>query len=350
MTLRSDRKAGGPFGEVKGHAYSAGTSRRVLAWVVRDENGLRLIDKDGAVLFSGAPTARERISGGPCLMTFGDAWRFDTEDVNGVDALLGAPDDGWLSDLEVWHPRLIAVIAACVFGVYGIWRWGLDLLAYAAIAMTPGGFVTAIDSSNLAAMDRLLAAPTTLSASDQAMVREVFEDIAEVAPFAPYGDYTLMFRDMSAVGPNAFALPGGTVVVTDDLVEKFGDPDLIAGVLGHELAHVSERHSLRQLYRSLSTYVLIAMIVGDVGPILEDALLEGSALASLSYSRGHESKADAIGVATAYKAGYDPTALATFFETLQREYGDSGPEWMSTHPANAERIERIKELAEAQTR
>ncbi|SEK83659.1 M48 family metallopeptidase [Pacificibacter marinus] len=348
MTLPSNHYGQNNFGAVDGYAYAAQLSTRVSARLLRDAQGLRLVDQAGETLCTGAPSERERISGGPCLMTFGTAWTFDTDDIQGVELLLGPSDDDWLSSLEVWHPRLFAVVAGCLIGVLIIWKWGLDILVAGAIALTPTGFVSTIDTGNLAAMDRFLTAPTELSQSDQDMVRDIFAAIKDHAPYAPYGDYTLEFRKADVIGPNAFALPGGTVVVTDALVNDFNDPNIIAGILGHELAHVSERHSLRQLYRSLSVYVLIAMMAGDVGPILEDVLLEGSALASLAYSRDHEASADVIGIKTSHAAGYDPAALAEFFEQLTEDYGESGPEWMSTHPSNAERIETIKKLAAEQ--
>ena len=86
------------------------------------------------------------------------------------------------------------------------------------------------------------------------------------------------------------------------------------------------------------------MIAGDVGPVLEDLLLEGSALMSLSFSRASEAEADEVGVATARAAGYDPAALAEFFAALEAEYGED-IEWLSTHPASSARAARIKDLA-----
>lgn len=349
MTSPSEYYGQSSSGEVVGHAYAKHFSTRVKARLIRDAQGLRLVADNGDELYTGAPDTREHVTGGPVVMGFGEAWTFDTDDVKGVELLLGPADDGWLSSLEVWHPRLIAVMAMCVLGVLAIWKWGLDILVAGAIALTPASVVSSMDSGNLAAMDRLLADPTELSQADQDMVRVIFDDIKAHAPYAPYGEYELNFRKADKIGPNAFALPGGTVVVTDALVNMFDDPDIIAGILGHELAHVSERHSLRQLYRSLSIYVLVAIMAGDVGPILEDVLLEGSALASLAYSREHEAAADRIGIKTSHAAGYDPAALATFFERLTLDFGDGGgPEWMSTHPSNADRIETIKKLAAEQ--
>ncbi|RPE71698.1 peptidase M48-like protein [Pacificibacter maritimus] len=348
MTSPSKLYGQNSFGEVWGYAYAPQVSTRLKARLLRDAKGLRLVTEAGEELHAGAPSSRERISGGPCLMQFDDKWTFDTDDIDGVELLLGPADDGWISDLEHWHPRLFAFVALCLVGAVIIWKWGLDLLVAGAIALTPTVFVTSLDSGNLAAMDRILTDPTELSQADQTMVRNIFQKVTDHAPHAPYGEYRLEFRKADAMGPNAFALPGGTVVVTDALIKDFNDPDIIAGIIGHELAHVSERHSLQQLYRSLSAFMLISLMAGDVGPVLEDVLLEGSAIASLAYSREHEAEADVIGVKTSHAAGYDASALATFFETLSADYGEGGPEWMSTHPSHADRVETIKSLSAEQ--
>ncbi|GAA3877409.1 M48 family metallopeptidase [Celeribacter arenosi] len=333
------------FGTLTGVASRAGASHRQPARYVIDQSGARLVGENGETLVHGMPVRREASFGGTLDLDLPDGWRFSTEDIKGARAVLGEEPGAWLSNLESWHPRLVLVLIGCLLGAYAIWRWGLNVLVTLAITVTPPTLVGAIDRGNLSAMDQFLAEPTALSAVEQARVRGIFDSIAAAAPQSDFGPYRLEFRDMPAVGANAFALPGGTVVVTDDMVAEFGGDDILAGVIGHELAHVSEEHSLRQLYRSLSVYLLIALIAGDVGPILEDVLLEGSAIVSLSYSRTHEADADALGVATARVAGYDPAALAEFFRRLEAEYGDGGPAWLSTHPANADRIEQIERLA-----
>lgn len=343
-----------PLQEVAGYAYGSASSRRRHAKLLRDAAGLHLVDEHRNVIFSGQPSSREEMPGGPFLVHFGgtgssDAqWSFEATDAQAAFEMLGSSDDGWLSRLEAWSPRLAVVVGVCLLAGFIIWKWGLDLLAVAAIAMTPPAFVEAIDRGNMAAMDRIFADPTELPQSHQDKVQEIFDNIVAAAPEAPFGDYHLEFRAMDQVGPNAFALPGGTVVVTDALIERFPNENVIAGILGHELAHVSEQHSLKQIYRSLSTFVVISMMAGDVGPILEDVLLEGSAVASLAFSREHESEADAIGIRTAAKAGYEPAALANFFTELSAEEGGFAPQWLSTHPSNEDRIETILDLAAEQ--
>jgi Zn-dependent protease with chaperone function len=147
------------------------------------------------------------------------------------------------------------------------------------------------------------------------------------------------------MGPNALAMPGGTVVLSDALVEQF-DRDVVAAVLGHEIAHVMEDHSLQRLYRSLGIYVMVALIAGETGPLLEDLLLEGNVLLSLSFSRNQEAAADQIALRLSEAAGYDPAGLKAFFETLAAQVGDGGG-WFSTHPGNSDRIADIDAYLDA---
>ena len=117
----------------------------------------------------------------------------------------------------------------------------------------------------------------------------------------------------------------------------------LAGVLGHEIGHKVEAHGLRQLYRSLSVYFLVAVIAGDTGPILEDFLFEGQLLLQLSYSRQHERSADEFGLTLMRNTGYDPQGLKRFFAAIEALAPDSevDSEWLSTHPLNKDRIDRI---------
>lgn len=337
-----------PVQSVPGHAYGPGSSRRIDA-VLRFVSGeAMLFGPAGERLVVGEARRRDRIGAGPSLLDVGDGWRFETESHGALDALIGREQKAGLMEFEKFHPRLFLVVLACFAGVFLIWRYGLGLLVAIGVVLTPPQFVSAIDRGNIAAIDRLFAEPTRIDADRRAEVRAIFDDLAEVAPQPPYGAYQLHFRDIPKLGANAFALPGGNIVMTDDFIRQFGDDDIIAAVLGHEMAHVTEKHSLQQLYRSLSIYLLITLIAGDVGPVAEDILLEGGALMSLAYSREHESEADAIGIQVAAKAGYDPAALATFFERLDKMMGGAeGPKWYSTHPNSKDRMEEIQRQIDA---
>ena len=140
--------------------------------------------------------------------------------------------------------------------------------------------------------------------------------------------------------------PAGTIVVTDDLVRGLSETARDAGVLVGTRSRCRRSPRLRQVYRSLGTYLLVTLIAGDVGPVLDDLLLEGGLLLSLSYSREHELEADRIGLTLAARAGYDPAALARFFERMSEGDKGGGPSWLSTHPPTGDRVREIRRLAE----
>ncbi|MCY4548827.1 MAG: M48 family metallopeptidase [Defluviicoccus sp.] len=335
-----------------GEAYAAGSSRRIAARLraASDGGAVELVDRDdGAVLARAPPETirRERRLGGlPSIVLFPGGWRFLSHDHDAVDALLGTEGSDRLHRWEAWRPQLVLVVALAFVAAFAVWRWGLGALVAVAVAFTPDALTRAIDEGHLAFADRTLADPSGLGEDERDRVRRVFGRLDAVAPAARSGAYRIVFRAMPKVGPNAFALPGGTIVVTDELVRAFPEPDVIAGVLGHEIAHVAEAHGLRQVYRSLGTYLLVTLIVGDVGPVLDDLLLEGGLLLSLSYSREHELEADRIGVSLAARAGYDPAALARFFERMSAGDKGGGSSWLSTHPPTGERVREIRRLAE----
>ncbi|WP_150050128.1 M48 family metallopeptidase [Methylomonas rhizoryzae] len=146
---------------------------------------------------------------------------------------------------------------------------------------------------------------------------------------------------------NAFAFPGGYVVVTTGLIENADNPEQVAGVLAHELTHVIERHSMRKLLRHAGMGVLIGIVFGDVSALSQ--LIELSAqLDSLSFDRDQERSADEGAIKIMSAAGLSPKHLATFFEKLPKADALTGsiPQLFQTHPLTDDRIERVAQATE----
>lgn len=204
----------------------------------------------------------------------------------------------------------------------------------------------------MASLDETVFSETQLPAERRNAIAEGFGKMAALTPkgmAAPATEpaYTLNFRKGGIIGPNAFALPDGNIVLTDELVELTSDDQMVLGVLAHEIGHVDRDHSLRQLYRAAGATALIMLIAGDIGSGTEDVLVQGSALVSLSHTRAAEIEADRYSVELMHKAGNDPAAIARFFELLRDRLGDtSGDDFFSTHPATPERIEETRKYAE----
>ncbi|MEL6168977.1 MAG: M48 family metallopeptidase [Pseudomonadota bacterium] len=331
---------------LSGRAFPARTSREVVAHLQVSTSHAELVSATGEVLTRLHPKDIRfdmPIGRAPRRTTLPDGTLFETEDHAGVRSLNTRSFWERLQTLEVFGPRLAIFICLAVVGAWAIWRFALPALVSAAVTMTPPSLTRAMDEGTMRTIDLTMADPTELGTVRQIELEEVFKDLVEALPEGErHRTYQLEFRTMPGMGPNAFALPGGTVVMTDALVNGFPGDDVVAGVLGHELGHIVEAHGLRQLYRSLGTYVLIALIAGDTGPILEDVLLEGNLLLSLSHSRTHERDADDFGLRLADAAGYDPAGLLEFFDSLPDAEATDGS-WWSTHPPSGERIEAIRD-------
>ncbi len=276
--------------------------------------------------------------------TFPDGTTFETPDADGFDAAFGQTDAHRLHAMERFGPWLIAVGIACLLGVFMIWRYALPAMVAAAVWGTPDVMLRQMDAGTITTLDRILLDDSALSRPEQADVAALHAAILERVDPGDLPATTLLFRS-SGLGPNAFALPGGTVVVTDDLARMLADdPDAMAGVLAHELTHVTERHGLTALYRSLSLYIVIGLLAGDTGAVLDEVLLEGNVLLSLAGSRAAEREADDGAVRLMQDAGFDPEGLARFFDRIGEIAGD-GNSWASTHPGSAERAETIRSQA-----
>ncbi len=280
-------------------------------------------------------------------LTFPDGTVFETMDHAAIDTLIGPSRGATLHYFEAFRLRLVGVIAVCLFAGWLLWRYGLDILTAAALAMTPPVMIEQIDAGSMQTIDFVMAEPSQLSQADKDKVTQIYQQLVAALPEDDRANhrFDLKFRHMPGSGPNAFALPGGTMIMTDEFVDRFGQPDILAGVLGHEIGHVVEQHGLRRIYRSLSMYLLVAFLAGDTGPLLEDVILEGNLLLSLSFDRHQETAADEFGLTLARDAGFDPAGLKSFFEEMARAYDGQEPaQWMSTHPSNAERTKAIQDF------
>jgi Zn-dependent protease with chaperone function len=144
---------------------------------------------------------------------------------------------------------------------------------------------------------------------------------------------------------NAFAVPGGIIVVHTGLIEATRRPEELAGVLAHEVQHIELRHSLRALIKDLGLRGLWVLLTGDLGSgIAGQAALE---LTSLSFSRSAEAEADAKGLELLVERGIDPSGMADFFVIMARQQSAATPPpFLSTHPASEDRERRLRERVE----
>lgn len=140
---------------------------------------------------------------------------------------------------------------------------------------------------------------------------------------------------------NAFAAPGGFVYISTGLILQSSSCAEIAGVMGHELAHVTQRHSVKTLEDQYAAQILTEWFLGE-GIAQNAANILYGLVANTTFSRSHEAESDEVGLQISYNAGYNPYGLVDFFETLLSLQGTSYiPEFLSSHPATDSRITEV---------
>lgn len=259
-----------------------------------------------------------------------------------VDAAFELPDpsppaparvERWANELEIrWLPALVAA-ALVVALLWGGIVYGVPVLARVAAARMHPGVERQMGTQALATLDRVALEPSTLPAPRREALTARFVTLAALAGGGPYA---LEFRKSPAVGPNAFALPGGTVVLLDELVAAASD-DEIAAVLAHEIGHLHGRHTMRHVLQTSAAGVLVAAVVGDVLSLSSYAAALPAFVLDASYSRDFEREADAFGLDLLDRAGIDRAHFVNFLTRMEKEHPSSVPGFLSTHPRADER-------------
>jgi Zn-dependent protease with chaperone function len=246
---------------------------------------------------------------------------------------------GWREPLSVrmrqsWAKSLLALLLLAML-MAGAYVYGLPVVANMLARAMPVRTERLIGIGTLQFLDTHLLAPTSLRATRQRALTARFAALR--APRAGTPAYTLLFR-RSRIGPNAFALPSGQIVLTDQLIALAPDDDAIMGILAHELGHLHQRHMLRRLIQASVVSAGVAMLLGDVSAAITAV---PAALLDMKYSRDAEREADDYALAMLRANHLSPARLAAVFERLNRLAPNAGG-YLASHPSTAERIARLR--------
>ncbi|HOC16963.1 MAG TPA: M48 family metallopeptidase [Vicinamibacterales bacterium] len=175
---------------------------------------------------------------------------------------------------------------------------------------------------------------------------------AAVPPAFRHPEFEYSFTVVNARDINAFALPGGPMFINRGMITAARTEGEVAGVMAHELSHVVLRHGTAQASQAtkyqlgqLAGQVIGAIVGGTAGAVIAQGSQFGLGAAFLRFSREYERQADLLGAQIMARAGYDPMQMATMFETIRRQGGSRGPEWLSSHPNPGNRQEAIEKEA-----
>ena len=294
-------------------------------------------------------------------------------------AALGCQESAVVRMQSRWHWAFISVgiIALCMTAGY---LWGLPWAAETLAPRVPVSIMASVSEEALEQLDKYLLKASSLPEKRRKKLQDGFQTLVAADPgLAVYGDkLSLGFRSAPEIGPNAFALPGGQIVLFDELVALYKDDEEILAVLCHELGHLSKRHSIRQIIQSSAVAAATAALFGDFS---YTASMVSAAILNSGYSREMESEADAYAADLLRRRGKSPLLLASALEKMElfysqkkhkddekqedekqesgkkedekqeaekkeagkQESGMKFPDWLSSHPETAERIRRLRE-------
>jgi predicted Zn-dependent protease len=159
--------------------------------------------------------------------------------------------------------------------------------------------------------------------------------------------YHLEFRSGNTFGPNALALPGGIIVITDAMVEAAQTTEEVLAVLAHEIGHVEHRHIMRSVLQNSVVAAAAAAVTSDAGSLNIAMASLPVLVAQRKYSRKFETAADEYAFRLLKQKGYSPMAFASIMERLakksKKEMGAYA--YVSTHPLTTERVQRARDAA-----
>lgn len=274
-------------------------------------------------------------------VTFPDGAYLEIRDLAGIEAMLRRTGhgDSWVVRIQQsWRGALVAAVGTvAVLGLGYVYL--LPVAADRLARAMPPAMERKLGQGVLAVLDRHMFEPSRFSDQRMAELERRFRLLAPPPDGGPA--WRLVFRK-SRYGPNAFALPSGDIVLTDEMVRLLNDDDAVMGVLAHELGHVQQHHITRRIIQGSVVAAGAAMLFGDVSSLLATA---PAAVLDMKYSRDAERDADDYAIAMMKRNGIPLEHLVLVFERLEkleREHGGEAAAYLSSHPAGAERIARVR--------
>lgn len=328
--------------------FNTRSTRSTAVSVALDERGWLVANPS---VFSPFPLAAARIASRigntPRVITLPDGAALETDDHQVVDEWCrrSGRQPGIAHELErrpmVAVAALLAVYALMVAG--GVWGvpWAANHLAHAM----PESVVIRVGSGSLDVLDRSLFRPTELDDKTQEYVQTTF---AQLRPDdAGAIDYRIELRTSGALGANAFALPDGTIVLTDEFVELAESEGQVAAVILHEIGHVTHRHGLQRVIAHAGLASLTVAVFGDIAAAGNLVVALPNVLLASAYSRDMEAEADAYALRRMDELGIERRHFGDILQLLSNAHGEQNSlnagygRYIATHPTTDERIARI---------
>jgi Zn-dependent protease with chaperone function len=280
----------------------------------------------------------EPLAGAPRCIELRDGARCEVADEAALARLLaaaGVGDSAVVKLQKSWRWALGSFVLVVAASASAYW-WGLPEIARVLAQQIPPAAVQKISRDALAQLDRQHFTPSKLPPERQQQIRARATDLLGGQGMPPW---RLQFRASRQLGSNAFALPGGDIVLLDPLVAQLNDAEIDA-VLAHEVGHLAERHALRMLIQSAAMSIALAAWFGDVSSA---AVGVSGLLLQSGYSRRAELEADAYAARLLLRCCQSVEALVSSLDKIERR-GRHASDLLDSHPETRERIAAIRAL------
>lgn len=339
--------------KIEGKWYDGKSSAQKKAVLKAFDNGVIQVEQadTGEVLIQrNKLNARisDRLADTPRFFTFSDNSILETQDNQAVDQLLKQMNvGGWMQWVHILESKKRYIVAASLlvllFGAAMV-KFGFPWAAKKIASRLPPSVFKTADRQTMDTLDRIVFKPTKLPSDTQQRVRKHFQHIIDA--HKPY-KITLAYRKGGKLGPNAFALPAGTIVFTDELIQLAKHDDELLSIMAHETGHLVHQHAMRRIIQDSLLSFAILSLTGDASGVSELFLGLPVLFTEMAYSRDFEREADQ------YALKYMQTnniPLNRFSDILmriektqkeKRKGKQKDGKWMdylSTHPSTAERV------------
>ncbi len=278
-----------------------------------------------------------------------------TDDHHAVNALETATGINrswnWVHYLETHWKTVMACVVLIVATLFSLVYWAIPHAANYAAHMVPLRITNSASKQTLKMLDQRFFRPSELDEGKKEEMALLFKETLEEIDPEHADNYVIAFRKGMRFGANAFALPSGIVVVTDELVTLAGDDDELKAVLAHEIAHVKKRHALRSILQGTGVFLLVTLLGGDATSIASFASFLPVLLIENGYSRDFEREADHEAGLLLIKLGKGTGP----YRNILQKIDSSHPQTLklgvfSTHPETVRRIEDLKKLDQTPTK
>ncbi len=287
----------------------------------------------------------ERIGNAPRSIYLPDGGKCEISDNDAIDEFLkGAGKKSFEGYVHRLENKFVYAVAALIITGLALWAFiehGIPELARRAAFAAPASISTPLGSEGLTILDKILFKPSELDDETKAKFEKKLAEISRSIEEAP--EMRVVFRKGGAVGANAFALPDGTIVLTDELIDLSENDLEVVAIMTHEVGHVIERHSLRTILQNSAVALIISTVTGDLTSITALSSTIPVILVESKYSKEFEIEADTYALEYLKRAGIETVHFANMLERMSKTRGDTDKHnYLSSHPTTTDRVERFR--------